>query len=258
MISKVINYIWLSDERPGELIKKCMESWQKSAPDYEIKRWKMSDFDWTVMPAFVREAVKEKKWAFACDYLRLFILYHYGGIYLDSDVFMLKSPDEYINCRFFTSVEYYPEICPNISEWVDSEFVPINEFVSGFGFQAAVMGSEPGHPFVKSCMEFYESRHFIKEDGSYFTDALASGIQGSIAVKYGFRYKDELQHCKENMVVYPSYTFAGGIGQITEESAMLHVCSGGWRDIPMLNRYKNNITKIHEIKKITQSENRRS
>jgi len=90
MIPKILHYIWLSEDKMDLSTKMCLRSWQKNAPDYEIRRWSLKDFDISSMPIYVQMAIKSRKWAFACDYLRLYVLYQYGGFYLDSDVYMYK------------------------------------------------------------------------------------------------------------------------------------------------------------------------
>ncbi len=89
MIPKIIHYCWLSSEPYPEKIQNCIDSWKKILPDYEIKLWNMNNFDINSID-FVKEACSVKKWAFASDYIRLYALYNYGGIYLDSDVLIKK------------------------------------------------------------------------------------------------------------------------------------------------------------------------
>lgn len=92
MIPKIIHYCWLSnDPMPAEL-KRCIKSWKRKLPDYKIKKWDTHNFDIYSIP-FVAEACKMRKWAFACDYIRVYALYTEGGIYLDSDVFVRNSLD---------------------------------------------------------------------------------------------------------------------------------------------------------------------
>lgn len=84
-----------------------MDTWRKVLPDYEIKLWNTENFDMSKAPEYVREAFEQRKWAFAADYIRMYALYTEGGIYLDSDVKVLKSFDEFLNYKFFTSLEYH-------------------------------------------------------------------------------------------------------------------------------------------------------
>ena len=93
MIPKVIHYCWFGGGHKSELIEKCIESWKKYCPDYKIIEWNESNFDVNCIP-YVRDAYNAKKWAFVSDYARLFVVYHYGGIYLDTDVLLHSSLDD--------------------------------------------------------------------------------------------------------------------------------------------------------------------
>lgn len=93
MIPKVIHYCWFGKNEKPELIKKCIESWKEYCPDYEIIEWNESNFDVNCIP-YVQDAYAAKKWAFVSDYARLFVVYHYGGIYLDTDVLLHRNLDE--------------------------------------------------------------------------------------------------------------------------------------------------------------------
>lgn len=83
MIPKIIHYCWLSGDEVPENLKKCMDSWKKIIPDYEFVKWDFTKFDKS-SSAWVSEAFDNRKYAFACDYIRLYAVYNYGGIYLDS------------------------------------------------------------------------------------------------------------------------------------------------------------------------------
>lgn len=85
LIPKVIHYCWFSEKEIPEKYQKCIESWEKCCPDYEIKRWDESNYDISKNP-YMKEAYEHQKWGFVPDYARLDILYHYGGIYIDTDV----------------------------------------------------------------------------------------------------------------------------------------------------------------------------
>ena len=95
MIPKIIHYCWFGGNPLPELAIKCIESWKKYLPDYEIKEWNESNFDINCC-AYVREAYEAKKWAFVSDYARFWILYQHGGLYFDTDVELIKSIDDLI------------------------------------------------------------------------------------------------------------------------------------------------------------------
>jgi hypothetical protein len=118
-----------------------LKSWEKYLPDYEIILWDTKRFDLN-SSIWVKEAFENKKYAFAADYIRFYALYHFGGIYLDSDVEVLKSFDDLLDLPYFMGAEkaQTPE--------------------------AAIIGAEKGCDWIKACLDYYDNRHFIKEDGS--------------------------------------------------------------------------------------------
>lgn len=140
MIPKIIHFCWMSGDEYPELIQKCIDSWKQKLPDYKIILWSPKNFD-LESSAWVKEAFLAKKYAFCADYIRCFSLYNYGGIYLDSDVEVLKSYDDLLNLPYFIGME------------------------SAGYFEAATIGSEKGHPFLKYMLDYYKDRHFYKSDG---------------------------------------------------------------------------------------------
>lgn len=108
MIPKKIHFCWMSGDPYPAKIKRCMKTWRRVMPDYEIKLWNAQNFDVEGAPDYVREAIRQRKWAFAADYIRMYALYHEGGIYLDSDVLVLKPFDDLLNHSFMSSLEYHP------------------------------------------------------------------------------------------------------------------------------------------------------
>ena len=143
MIPKKIHYCWFGGAPKSKLAKKCIKSWKKKCPDYEIIEWNESNYDVTKIP-FMKEAYDAKKWGFVPDYARLDIIYNNGGIYLDTDVEIVKSLDDLLATNGFAGYE-------------TEEFVAL-----GLGF-----GAEKHNPVIKSMMKAYEDRHFLLEDGTY-------------------------------------------------------------------------------------------
>ena len=153
-IPKIIHYCWLSGEPYPELVQRCMQSWREKLPDYEFILWDMSRFDNHSVP-WVEQACNVKKWAFAADYIRLYALYNYGGIYLDSDVEVLRPFDDLLDRPYFFGREHTPDRIEN----QDS-------------IEAATMGAEKELPFLKKVMGFYEDHEFINADGNLDTTTL--------------------------------------------------------------------------------------
>lgn len=140
MIPKVIHLCWLSGDPYPQKIQKCLDSWKKILPDYEIMLWDTNRFDLKSSP-WVEQAFNARKYAFAADYIRMYALYNYGGIYLDSDVEVLKSFDEFLDLPYFVGAENAGTI------------------------EAAIIGAEKGCDWIKACLDYYEGRQFIKKDG---------------------------------------------------------------------------------------------
>lgn len=113
MIPKVIHYIWLGGKELPPIAKKCIASWQKYCPDYEIKRWDESNLDLNKYQ-FVKNSIAAKKYAFASDLLRTEILYKYGGIYFDIDVQLLKPIDNLLTHECFMGFESSKSIAPGL------------------------------------------------------------------------------------------------------------------------------------------------
>ena len=104
MIPKIIHFCWFGNNPKTELAEKCIASWKKFLPDYELKEWNESNFDIDQHP-FTREAYQAKKYAFVTDYVRLFVLKEYGGIYMDTDVEVIKNLDCFLQHNAFSGFE---------------------------------------------------------------------------------------------------------------------------------------------------------
>lgn len=135
-IPKVIHYCWLSGEPYPDFVLKCMESWQRYLPDYQFVLWdkeKIKEIDCS----WINSAIIAKKWAFAADYIRLYALYNYGGIYLDCDVEVIKPFDNLLERSYFVGRETHKNV-----------------------IEAAVMGAEPSLNWLKDALDWYESKEF--------------------------------------------------------------------------------------------------
>lgn len=182
MIPKIIHYCWFGNNPLPDKVKKCIESWKKYCPDYEIIRWDESNFDYK-KNQYISDAYKNKKWAFVADYARLDVVYQYGGIYLDTDVELIKGIDDLLNDHFFLAIEKYSKM--------------VN---TGLGFGAEKKSFE-----LKTLMNVYDTLSFFNGDGTcnltpctkYTTDYLA---------KYGYQYEDKTQRIN-NIKVYASEVF---------------------------------------------------
>lgn len=208
MIPKIIHYCWLSKEPYPEDIEYCISTWREKLPDYQFICWSTDNFNVDIIP-YTSEAFREKKWAFVSDYIRLYALYNYGGIYLDSDIEVLKKFDDLLNNRAFT--------CFENQDWV----------------AAWIFGSEAGNPLFKEFMDDYNDRHFVLEDGSYDMTPNPRPITKRL-VEHGLQLineKQELQYitiypmdyfCPFNPMRVPKEIF-------TENTYANHHFSGAWK-----------------------------
>ena len=230
MIPKKIHYCWLSNDPFPRKIRKCMDTWRKMLPDYDFKLWNTHNFDINSVP-FVKQAYEQRKWAFAADYIRMYALYHEGGVYLDSDVKVLKPLDSLLNHGFMSSLEYHPtQIEKDGSRaMIDADGHRIKEgFVSGIQIQAAVMGAEKGNRFIADVLDWYQTHDFINPDGSLLTNVVSPMIYAQVAEKYGFMYKDQDQPVQDDVMIYRSEIFAGNKHEVTPASYAVHLCAHSW------------------------------
>ncbi len=247
MIPKIIHYCWLSDEEFPELIRLCMDSWKRKLPDYHIKCWNTKNFDINYIK-FVKEACENKQWAAASDYIRLYALYTEGGIYLDSDVFIKKELDSFLDNKAFSCVEYNEDYYPDAlaGNFIDESGNLLKEdkiAIPGLQIQAAVVGSVKGNPYIKDCMSYYESRPFVLPDGSFDNAKIvAPDVLAYYARNYGFRYTDKLQNL-DAITIYPSEVFARYPSVETKDSYAIHYCNGSWRDKPLKRKIIDYIRK---------------
>ncbi len=153
-IPKIVHFCWLSGDLYPDLVLKCIQSWNDKLPDYEIRLWDKNSFDIHSVP-WVEQACEAKKWAFAADYIRLYVLYNFGGIYLDSDVEVLKSFDDLLELPYFFGREHTPDKIENANS-----------------IEAATMGCEPGNEFIGKCLDYYKNKEFINRDGTLNTTTL--------------------------------------------------------------------------------------
>ncbi len=141
MIPKILHLCWLSGDAYPPKIARCIDSWKKILPDYEIMLWDTKRFP-LEQSQWVREAFEARKYAFAADYIRFYALYHHGGIYLDSDVEVLRRFDDLLDLPYFIGAE--------------KAGTP----------EAAIIGAEAGCDWVKQCLDYYDGRPFRKADGT--------------------------------------------------------------------------------------------
>lgn len=209
MIPKVIHYCWVGGKPIPEKDKKCIESWKKYCPDYEIIRWDESNYDFS-KNNYMKQAYEMKKWGFVPDYARLDIIYSNGGIYLDTDVELVSSLDDFLNDSAFFGFE-------------EGEFIN-----PGSGF-----GAEKGHPGLKRLMEIYENKLFISNDGKL--NLIPSPVlHRDKFIEMGAKMNDKLQ-IVNGITIYPTeyfcpYRYYTGLLKTTENTHSIHRYNMSWVD----------------------------
>lgn len=206
MIPKIIHYCWFGGNELPDLAKKCLESWKKYCPDYEIKRWDESNFDIN-SNKYVKEAYENKKYAFVSDYVRLYALYNFGGVYMDTDVEVIKNIDCFLENKGFSGFE-------------NKNFVP-----------TGLIASEKKLPIIKELLDYYTDRSFKKEDGTLDLTANTQTITKTFLEK-GLILNNQYQ-VVEDFAMYPTEYFCPIDWQtkkknITSNTYVIHWYAGSW------------------------------
>lgn len=207
MIPKVIHYMWLGNKELPDELKSCLDSWKKYCPEYQIICWNENNYD-IEKNEYMRQAYQKKAFGFIPDYARLDILYHHGGIYLDTDVELLRSLDELLYQKSFCGVEKWQII--------------------NFG---GCSGAVKGDPMIKKFLDARESLMYINRDGTENQNTCGF-YDTAVALKNGYRFTGKNQEVS-GMTIYSSdyfhpYDYMSGRTAITADTFSIHHFSGGW------------------------------
>ena len=214
-IPKIIHYCWLGGNPKPESVQKCIASWRKYCPDYEIKEWNESNLNIS-MNAYTKQAYEAKAWGFVPDYLRLWIVYTYGGIYLDTDVQIIKNFDPLLQNAAFAGFE---------RDTADKEYGAFVNFGQGFG-------AEAGNPIIYEHMCLYEKLHYQNSDGTYNRVA-SPHYTTQVLEAHGLnRKKNEIQKLDGITVYSDDYfcpkSFATGFVKKSCNTYSIHQFDGSW------------------------------
>lgn len=214
MIPKTIHYCWFGRGQKPLLAEKCIESWKKHCPDYEIIEWNEDNFD-IGSNQYVAEAYKSKKWAFVTDFVRLWALYNYGGVYMDTDVEVLKSLDPYLKHRAFSGFENATQI------------------------PTGIMACEKGFELFKELLDYYDSARFILTDGSLNLTTNVVTITNQMK-RHGFKANNQYQ-VLDGYAFYPNNIFCPYLERLGDRSYMkdtvtIHHFAGSWKSQAAIKR----------------------
>ena len=233
MIPKKIHYCWFGGNPKPDSVQKCINSWKRFCPDYEIIEWNESNFDIHCMP-FVEQAIEAKKYAFASDVARLMVVYENGGLYFDTDVEVVRNFDDLLENKAFLGFEN-------------------NEYVaSGLGF-----GSEADVEFFKRHIDAYRNEVFIKEDGS-FNMLGCPRVATKLLVERGLVQNGQEQ-LVDNVRIYPTDYFnpfdsiTGKLNK-TNNTYSIHWYDASWSDISKsklkFNRFIRRILGVNSLNNV--------
>ncbi len=218
MIPKVIHYCWFGrGEKPG-LAQRCIASWKKYLPDYEIKEWNEDNFD-IGQNRYVKEAYEARKFAFVTDFVRLYALFHDGGVYMDTDVEVIGSFNPFLGHPMFSGFE------------TDGN-VP-----------TGMMAAEKGSQWAKDLLEGYARRTFIKPDGSMDMTTNTTMITNYM-LKKGLVLNNTFQEFPGLCAMYPADYFCAkdhrtGVIHRTGNTICIHHFAGSWLDHSFLSDFRH-------------------
>lgn len=230
MIPKTIHYCWFGGNPKPKLTKKCIRSWKRHCPDYEIVEWNESNYALSEAPLYVRQAYEAKKWAFVTDYVRLQVVYEHGGVYLDTDVELLRPLDNLLDNRAYFGFE-------------DDKYVN-----TGHGF-----GAEAGAEILREIMADYAEIPFLLADGS-FDDTPCPQRNTEAFLRCGLEQNNRRQVLSDGTLVLPAEFFAPknwktGELTLTENTYSIHHYDASWYTSEQQREYRKKLRKerLHRL-----------
>ena len=214
MIPKIIHYCWFGKGPKPTLAINCINSWCKLCPDFKLIEWNEDNFDIT-SNKYVREAYESRKWAFVTDYVRLWALYNYGGIYMDTDVEVIKSLEPYLKHHAFSGFENNAQI------------------------PTGIMACEKSFSLFKELLDYYDSASFILPDGSLNLTTNVVTITNQMT-KHGFKPNNQYQ-ILDGYAFYPNNIFCPDLNRLHDpeylkDTVTIHHFAGSWKSQTAIKR----------------------
>lgn len=235
-IPHIIHYCWFGGNPLPESARRCIASWRKYLPDYEIKEWNESNFDVNAIP-YTREAYAAKKYAFVSDYARFWVLYHHGGVYFDTDVQVLKPLEEIIAKGGFMGREAGAYM--RAMGLGEGDGLAVNP---GIGFCM-----EKGSPLLEEILKEYHTYSFIKPDGAMNMKTIVAYTTEHL-YRHGLTHNNDVPEQVAGVWIYPADVFCpmdhtqGNRVCITDRTVSIHLYDCSWLD-------KNTLSyKLHVLK----------
>lgn len=233
-IPKIIHYCWFGRNEKPAIVKNCIESWRRFLPEYQLTEWNEDNFDISNAIIYVQDAYKHKKYAFVSDYVRLYALKKMGGVYMDTDVEVLKSYNNLLEYSSFWGFE-------------DDQYMA-----------SCVIGAQKADILLDAFYHHYDNKTFINDDGS-LNQVTNTYVLSEIVKSMDISLNGKKQFINDNIAIFPKtyfspYDYKNGDNFICEESYAIHHFSQTW--LPWHVRYrktlKNKIMKIFGKKRVEQ------
>lgn len=236
MIPKKIHYVWVGDREKPAPVLECIATWKKHLPEYEFIEWGNEQHE-QIKNRYSEEAYTNKKWAFVSDYIRVYALYHTGGIYLDTDVKVNKTFNEFLSHQFFSSHEYYY-----------GKISPIT---------TAVMGAAPQHEIMKDMLDKYSVDLFEKPQGLNLqtnTSRFTKYFEQKYKISEPYSQNNTIK-LNETSVIYPAHYFCKPQEGLINYSS--HEFNASWQENYQRRiKYKLGKLSLVRFKKNVQSATR--
>ncbi|MDY3225399.1 MAG: glycosyltransferase [Candidatus Faecousia sp.] len=207
-IPKIIHYCWFGGKPKPKLAEKCVKSWKKYCPDYEIVEWNEENFDLSAAPEYVRQAKEAGRWAFVTDYVRLCALTQRGGVYMDTDVELVKPLDPFLHHQAFAGFEHPQRI------------------------QTGLLACEKNFPLFREFLAYYDHASFLRPDGTPDTTTNVE-ILTRLCLEKSLVCNDRLQTVA-GLTIYPKEVFCPvdfdtRVLKKTRKTVAIHWFSGSWQ-----------------------------
>ena len=226
MIPKIIHYCWLGGSPLPVKMQRYIEAWRRLLPDYQIIRWDETNFDLDSVP-WVREAYDAGMYAFASDYIRFHAVYTMGGLYLDTDVEVIRPFAELLDRPYLLGTEY-------------------DDYPGSGSF-----GAEPQHPLMHWCLEFYHHRHFVADKYTLSSCKSPQVMHDAIVAHCSIAVSESLSNDSSIVTLLPSDYLTAmhadtGIAHPTANTRTIHHFAGTWC-------YQTPISRFRRWLKVTAS-----
>lgn len=207
-IPKIIHYCWFGGGPKPKLAQKCIASWKKYCPDFEILEWNEGNFDVSTAPLYVRQAYEAGRWAFVTDYVRLKALTELGGVYMDTDVEVVKPLEPYLQQEAFAGFEHMERV------------------------QTGLLACRKGFPLFEEFLSHYDSASFLRPDGTVDTTTNVQ-VLTKLCLSHGLVLNDRFQMV-DGLAIYPREVFCPVDFDTkklkrTRKTVTIHWFSGSWQ-----------------------------